>query len=233
MSYQWLKDIRSFLYPPTCLLCESRGYNDLDLCRACADALPRLEHTCTCCARPLQSADVALCGACQRRPPAYDTATAFCRYQPPVDHLIHQLKFQGKLAHARLLGGLLAEHLAARLAAMPECVVPVPLHPRRVRSRGFNQALELARHIGRRLEVPVNHGCVRRTRNTDPQMELPAAARRKNVRRAFAVAKGLAAGHVAIVDDVVTTGSTVNELARVLRRAGVQRIDVWSIARVC
>jgi predicted amidophosphoribosyltransferase len=168
MMHGWLENIRSFLYPPICLLCESKGHNDLDLCQACADALPRLEHACPRCALPVELSDVILCGACQRRPPAFEATIAAYRYQPPVDYLIHQLKFHGRLPHARLLGGLLAEHLTEKLNVLPECIVPVPLHPRRIRERGFNQALELARHIGRRLQVPVNHRCVRRVRHTDP-----------------------------------------------------------------
>lgn len=232
MAYRWMTNLRAFVYPPTCVLCEARGHNDLDLCADCADELPCLRYTCARCALPVESPCVSLCGACQKKPPAFDAATALYHYQPPVDYLIHQLKFHGRLAHARLLGHLLAEHLVDRSNARPECIVPVPLHPRRTRGRGFNQALELAHHIGRRLRVPVDHKCARRLRHTDPQMELPAKARRKNIRGAFAVAAGFDARHVAILDDVVTTGATVDELARTLRRAGAKRIEVWSIARV-
>ncbi|MGH8501673.1 MAG: double zinc ribbon domain-containing protein [Gammaproteobacteria bacterium] len=230
MAYRWMRDLRAFAYPPTCVLCEARGHDDLDLCADCADELPRLGYTCARCALPVASPDVLVCGACQQRPPAFDKAMALYHYQPPVSYLIHQLKFHGRLLHARLLGHLLAEHLSA--SARPECIVPVPLHPRRIRGRGFNQAVELARHIGRRLRVPVDARCVRRNRHTDPQMELPAKARRKNIRGAFEIAAGFNARHVAILDDVITTGATAHELARVLRRAGAERIEVWSIARV-
>lgn len=233
MAYQWLHDLRSFLYPPTCVLCESPGHKDLDLCQACAEGMPHVENACARCALPVQSPGVTLCGACQRNPPAFDAAIALYRYHAPADYLIHQLKFHGRLVHARSLGCLFAAHVLSQSGELPDCIVPVPLHTRRLRSRGYNQALELARHIGRRLQVPVDHRAVRRVRHTDPQMELPAKLRRKNVRGAFQVAAGFEARNVAILDDVVTTGATVNELARVLKKSGAQRVEVWSIARVC
>lgn len=232
MDYRWMRDLRAFVYPPTCALCEAAGHDDLDLCAACAEELPRLGFTCARCALPVASPAVTLCGTCQKKPPAFDAAIALYRYEPPVDLLLQQLKFHGRLAHARLLGHLLAAHLSARSSAQPEVVVPVPLHPRRIRDRGFNQALELSRHVGRRLRIPVNATCVRRVRHTDPQMELPAKSRRKNIRGAFEIEAGFKARHVAILDDVITTGATVDELARTLRRAGAERIEVWSVARV-
>ncbi|HKH20400.1 MAG TPA: ComF family protein, partial [Gammaproteobacteria bacterium] len=113
---------------------------------------------------PVASSDITLCGACQRQPPAIDATIALYLYQHPIDHFIHQLKFHGRLAHAWLLGCLLTKHLAARLSLLPDCIVPVPLHPHRIRARGFNQALELARQIGRRLQVPVDYRTMRRNR---------------------------------------------------------------------
>jgi ComF family protein len=207
MAIQWLEDSRSFVYPPTCLLCEGRARNDLDLCRACADASLYAENSCACCALPIKAPGMTPCGACQRRLPAFDAVIALCHYQPPIDYLIHQLNFHNKLTHARLLGCLLAEHLGAKSILLPECIIPTPLHARRVLNHGDNQALELTRHIGRHLRVPVDHRCVRRIRHTDPQTELSAKARRKNVRGAFKAAQGFDEKHMAIVDDVVTTGA--------------------------
>jgi ComF family protein len=231
MAYRWIERIRSFAYPPVCLLCESAGHDNLDICRACADTLPGIDRGCARCALPVTLPNVTLCGACQRRPPHFQSACALYRYEAPVDHLIRQLKFHGRLPYARLLGCLLGDHLAQRLRDLPDCIVPVPLHPRRLRERGFNQSLELARHAGRRLRIPVDYACVSRTRHTHPQTELPAKLRRKNMRGAFQVTETFGAEHVAILDDVVTTGATVNELARALHRAGVQRVDVWCVAR--
>jgi ComF family protein len=233
MTQRWLGDLRSFLYPATCVLCESPGHHDLDLCRPCAQALPHLSTACLQCALPVVTPDASLCGACRREPPTFDAAVALYHYHPPVDHLIHQLKFHGQLVHARLLGSLLAEHITACARPRLDYIIPVPLHPRRLCSRGYNQALELARHVGRRLEVSVNHRAARRIRHTDPQMELPAKSRHKNVRGAFEITADFAARNVAILDDVVTTGATVNELARAFKQAGVEYVEIWAIARVC
>ena len=114
---------------------------------------------------------------------------------------------------------------------MPGCILPVPLHHRRLKARGFNQSLECARFIARRLNIPIDTQSVKRIKHTPPQMELPLEVRRRNIRGAFAVSQASYSQHVAVVDDVVTTGSTVNELARMLRRAGVKHIQVWSCAR--
>ena len=156
---------------------------------------------------------------------------ALLRYRSPVSELIRGLKFGGRLYVARLLGGLMAERLAARGTAVPERIIPVPLHPRRQRQRGFNQALELARPIARRLGAVLDHDTCRRTRNTRAQSELGARQRRTNVRGAFAATGRLEARHVAVVDDVITTGHTTDELARLLKTHGAERVEVWAAAR--
>jgi ComF family protein len=152
------------------------------------------------------------------------------RYAAPLDRLIPALKFGGKLAHARLLGELLAEELAASGARRPELILPVPLHARRLRERGYNQALELARPVARALGLPLETRACTRLRATAAQSGLDLKARRANLRGAFAV-PALGVKHVAVLDDVVTSGSTVAELARALARAGVERVDVWAVAR--
>jgi ComF family protein len=153
------------------------------------------------------------------------------RYRAPLDAMVKRLKFHGDLQLARLLGTLMAERVAQSADVLPEVIVPVPLHPRRLRRRGYNQALELARPIARRLAVPLEWRQVRRVRATDPQTEVPASLRSRNVKDAFAVAPGFCARRVAIVDDVMTTGHTVNELAKALRRAGAAEISVWVCTR--
>ncbi len=127
----------------------------------------------------------------------------------------------------------MADFLQQRLKdeELPELIIPVPLHRARLRRRGFNQALEIARPVARRLDLKLESRAIRRVRSTSAQMDLPARKRRANIRGAFAVRAGLAATHVALIDDVVTTGATVNELSRVLRRAGVERVEVWVCAR--
>jgi len=156
---------------------------------------------------------------------------AIYHYQSPLNSLIKRLKFNGDLHLARLLGTLMSDRLGQRSLEMPELIVPVPLHGERLRQRGFNQTLELARPIAARLGVALDWRHVKRCRATDTQSELPAKLRAQNVRGAFAVTPGFTARRVAIVDDVMTTGHTVNELAATLRRVGVEDISVWVCAR--
>jgi ComF family protein len=172
-----------------------------------------------------------LCGQCLQDPPSYDSAVSLFRYAYPADHLILRLKFQAQLHLARALGELLARHLKREMQTMPEIIIPVPLHRARLRERGFNQALEIARPIARSLSIPVDYKSCERVRKTSAQSLLPAAERRKNIKGAFRVTRLIAARHVAILDDVMTTGHTVQELAATLRKAGVERIDVWVVAR--
>jgi ComF family protein len=148
-----------------------------------------------------------------------------------MDFLLLQLKFHQKLHLASLLGGLLAEALEGRAAPLPDCLVPVPLHPQRLRERGYNQALELARVVSTRLAVPLDATLCVRQRATAPQTALDGKERRRNLHGAFTVREGNLPRHVAIIDDVVTTGTTVGELARTLRRAGVDTVEVWACAR--
>ncbi|MBI3343558.1 MAG: ComF family protein [Gammaproteobacteria bacterium] len=225
----WAKKLQHWLYPPACVLC-GNAVKEGDLCSGCAVELPYNAAACTRCALPLTSA-AELCGQCLQDPPSYDSAVSLFRYAYPADHLILRLKFQAQLHLARALGELLAEHLKDQMQAMPEIIIPVPLHRSRLRERGFNQALEIARPIARGLSIPVDYKSCERVRKTSAQSLLPAAERRKNIKGAFRVTRPIAARHVAILDDVMTTGHTVQELAATLRKAGVERIDVWVLAR--
>ncbi len=214
------------------MLCGERGEAGLDLCRACRHDLPVIDCACLRCAIPLPASHRhhGLCGPCQRQPPAFERCLAPFAYQAPLDHLLQDLKFNRRLALARTLGQLMAQWLAGQAPPLPGRLMPVPLHPARLRERGFNQSLELARPIARRLGLPLDiHGC-QRLRNTPPQAGLSARQRHGNLKGAFGV-KGTMAGHVAIIDDVMTTGDTVQELARTLRKAGAERVDVWVCAR--
>jgi ComF family protein len=228
---KWPSIIQEWLYPPTCLLCGDPGCDGVDLCLSCREALPFISRACPRCALPVAAAEPQLCNACRTNPPAFHAAFAPLRYEEPVGHLVRSLKFAARYPAARLLGTLLSEQLAGR-ADQPEAILPVPLHAARYRERGYNQAIEIARTASRRLGVPLDLDACRRVRATSAQAQLAAVERRKNLRGAFAVrAAELPYGHVAILDDVVTTGSTVNELARTLRAAGVARVDVWACAR--
>jgi ComF family protein len=229
----WLNSIRYWLYPATCVICGQPGAGDQDLCSGCRAALPFLLPACRRCAAPLPESALGagLCGECQRHPPAFHAAFALLRYDTPTDHLIQRLKFGGRLQYARLLGELMAERLARRHQAPPQALIPVPLHPTRQRQRGFNQAMELARPISRQLGVPVVTNLCLRARATAAQSGLAARERRANLRDAFSLTGAPRYDHVALVDDVMTTGNTVDELARLLGRAGVSIVEVWSAAR--
>lgn len=222
----------ALVFPPRCRLCgATTGVGD-SLCAGCLTDLPWLIGGCARCARALPDGiSVELCGACLRKPPVFDAATALLRYRAPVDYLIRRLKFSGELAVAPLLARQLAKKIAERTNTLPELLIPVPLHQGRLRERGFNQATELARLLSRRLKIPVQHKLCRRSRYTPPQSLTPLEARRSNLRGAFRIEGELHARHVAIIDDVLTTGHTASELAGVLRYAGARVIEVWVVAR--
>lgn len=208
-----------------CLLCGISGARD-GVCAACAVDLPALAGPmCLNCAAPLTAGDV--CGACLAHPPRYDRVTAAYVYDFPVDALIQAYKYGGELRLARLLGKALAQ----RATAPVDVVVPMPLSTERLRLRGYNQALELARHIGRSHGIAVwPHAC-RRVIDTPAQALLPWRERPRNVRGAFVCDADLAGLRVAVVDDVLTTGATLNELARNLKRAGAAEVHGWVAAR--
>jgi ComF family protein len=230
MFYNSLKNVQSWLRPRCCLVCQGRAADGRGFCAECAAALPVLGPACPQCAAPHDiGADNTCCGRCQTEPPAYNASTALFRYSFPIDRLIQGLKYHGQLHHARVLGELLAARLAAR--PTPECILPVPLHPARLRERGYNQSLELARILARRLGVKLDYRALQRTRPTVPQTGLALDERARNVRKAFTLAPGFNARRVAVVDDVMTSGHTVNAVAKCLRRAGVEEVEVWVVAR--
>lgn len=226
-----LRNIQSWLFPGNCLLCAARTPAGQPLCAGCAAALPRITAACPRCAASLTDAGTTACGACQQHRLHFDTTQALFRYQPPIDRLIQNLKYHRQLSLARVLGNLLAEHLQACAVPRPDMLVPVPLHRTRLRERGSNQSLELARVVARRFDLPLTTHAVRRVRATPPQTTLTSNERRRNVRNAFHTTVDFSGKTVAIVDDVMTSGHTVNALARCLRRAGATNVAVWVAAR--
>lgn len=212
-----------------CLLCGAPGVRGMDLCAGCLADMPRNCTCCACCALPLPEPG-ALCGQCLRHAPPWQAAWVPFRYAWPLDRLETRYKFSASLAAGRALTALWRERLPPEL---PQAIVPVPLHRSRLRQRGYDQALELARAIARDVRRPLRADVLWRRRATTAQSTLDAAARRRNVRGAFALRAGDdLPDHVALFDDVMTTGTTLAECARVLMRAGVTRVDVWALARV-
>ena len=217
-----------------CMLCGDRAGRRLSLCEPCEADLPRPTELCLWCGtRRLQSAvGLGPCGRCGPQVRVVNQVEAAFRYTHPVSLLVQRLKFRGELAAARVLGELCAEGLETAYSEYPLLIIPLPIHNARLKQRGFNQALEIARPIAKAFAVPLDRGQVTRTRPTQPQSDLVGfAARLNNVRDAFAVS-GPLPDYVAIVDDVLTSGATAFALARCLRRHGAKRIDLWVAARV-
>lgn len=229
----WSTFVQSLL-PAACVLCGGPGQPpDLDLCAACESELVANEPACDRCGNPLAgiTGGALVCGACIRSRPRFHRSFCAFRYAYPIDHLVLALKFHGAVAQGRVLGTLLGRRLSSRTAQeMPDCIVPMPLSDERFRERGYNQAIELALPVSRILGIPLRTDLVVRQRHTREQAALTRKDRKKNVRGAFAVKGGAADASIAVLDDVVTTGSTANELARVLVRAGAREVQVWAVA---
>ena len=235
-----LRQLADRLYLPNCVLCGGSASGSpgdcLDLCRHCYQQLPLNSSACRLCALPLpeHSTVDAVCGRCLKKAPAFDYSLSILLYEQPVVWLVQQLKFNQCLTHSRLLGEVMRDQVIDRIQCEedpPQCLLPVPLSSQRQRERGFNQSIELARPLAKAIDLPLVCDIAQRTRHTERQTGLDAKQRHQNLRGAFALIKPLHYEHVLIVDDVVTTGATVNELARVLKRAGVKRVGVLSVAR--
>jgi ComF family protein len=225
----WLRRAGRALLSPRCLLCGEPGMAGRDLCASCAATLPWNHDACPRCAIPLPVAGT--CGACLQKPPAVRETHAALVYGFPLDRLVPRFKFHNDLAAGRLLSELMVEGFAG--LPRPDALVPVPLHRDRLRQRGYDQALELARPLARALQIPLLVDALARSRATAPQSELDAGARQRNLRRAFEVRAGVALPeHVVLVDDVMTTGATLEAAAKTLLRAGVVRVDAWVCTRV-
>jgi ComF family protein len=218
--------IRQVLLAQDCLLCQAAS-GDRILCDACVRELPCSTSACPRCALAGPGDDE--CGACLADPPHYDASRAAFTYAYPVDALIQSLKYGGQLA----LAGWFAQQLQQRIgqAAGVDLIVPLPLHPARLAERGFNQAAEIAKALSRKSGIRMDAHSARRVRNTRPQTDLPWRERRANIRHAFSCERDLAGLNVAVIDDVMTTGATLNEFARTLKQSGARRVQNWVVAR--
>ncbi|MGI3131652.1 ComF family protein [Halopseudomonas pachastrellae] len=231
--YKWIKN--NLLQP--CLLCLSATEAQHDgICHACLTDLPWQQGCCERCALPLPHSS-SLCGRCLKSPPAFCRAVVPMLYRFPLDALIPAFKYHRHNRYGWLLAQLLAEHLQQQLAEpealIPDLLLPVPMHPRRQAQRGYNQAFELARDLAKTLELPCRADLLQRVRQTTAQEGLDAAARRRNLRGAFTCPKPeqLEGQHLALIDDVMTTGATLNEASRTLLAAGAASVQVWCVAR--
>ncbi|MCK4842017.1 MAG: ComF family protein [Methylococcales bacterium] len=232
MVNNWLNIIQEYLIPPTCILCGNVGFNSQDICHACFKDIRRNIDCCYRCAETFETANKIpqLCGQCISQTPFFDDTYAPFLHQGIIRFLIASLKFNRQYKNARLLGYLLASHLEKN-AEMPELIIPIPLHPQRYRERRFNQSIEIAKTVSKQFNIPIDTKSCIRNRNTTHQTELPAKQRHINIKNAFQIIKQIDTHHIAILDDVMTTGSTANEMAKVLKKAGVTRVDIWVCAR--
>ena len=230
-----LSKVGSLIYPKVCLQCDDAGQSDMDLCVCCYQHLPWIEHACERCALPLPGSNAPVCGACSRRELYFNHASSPFQFEGFIRDAIYEFKFNNKLNQGKLLAQLFLRHIEKNHIEIPEVVVPVPLYKKRIQKRGYNQALEIARIVSKELGCELAYNEIYRNRDTSVQMDLPAKKRHNNVKDAFSVKEKstiLKNKHVCIIDDVMTTGNTVNEVAKCVRKAGTKRIDVWCVARV-
>ncbi len=224
------------LFSPCCVLCSTKVTGAISLCQPCLEDLPRIKTTCYQCGLPLKNRQgESLCGQCQQSLPPIDYLISSLHYTYPVGYLVSQLKFQRDLTYAKIFSQLLLTtlqmHYRERYSERPEIIIPVPLHKKRSRQRGFNQALEIAQPIAKALNIPIVANAIKRIKYTEAQSLLSALERCKNLRNSFVLSKPITAEHIVLVDDVVTTGTTVYELATLLKKSGVRKVGVWAVAR--
>ncbi|MDR1890242.1 MAG: ComF family protein [Zoogloeaceae bacterium] len=220
------------LLPPLCLLCGARiplrrQGDDVAFCPDCLSDLPVLQAAhCPDCL--IETEHGERCGACLAHAPDFDYARALYRYEFPVNRLIHGLKYQARFAPARTWGRMLAVQTADFPA---DCVLPLPLHAERLAERGYNQALEIARHCACARGLPLERESLQKRRATPPQSSLSLKARQRNLKGAFSCQRDFSGRHLLLVDDVLTTGATANEAARVLKLHGAASVGIAVVAR--
>lgn len=222
------------LFKSQCVLCNSKVDTKISLCEACRADLPLVEFACQACALPMESdSKSSLCGQCISLRSYVDYSINLFHYATPVDYLIGQMKFKQQLSVAAVLADLLKNHInnAQLEHGLPDALIAVPLHKKRLIKRGFNQSLEIIKPLAKSKNIPVLLNTIARSKDTPVQTNLSKQARKKNVSGCFTLLKKPLHSHIVIVDDVVTTGATTNELAKLLKKSGVAKVGVWSLAR--
>ena len=230
MVYIWSKNIQ------TCLVCDEATESAECVCNVCETELPWLIEQCEVCALPLPM-DGLICGQCLKQPPAFKQVIAPWTYRFPIDSLISRFKHQARWPYGHMLARQLGRHLQHRYdntaLSRPDCLLPVPMARKRLRERGYNQALMLARWLSQDLTIDHDADVLLRPHETVAQQALDAKTRKRNLLNAFALAPDaqVQGRHFALVDDVLTTGATAHSLARLLINAGARQVDVYCLAR--
>jgi ComF family protein len=234
---RWLNIVQRYLLPGTCIHCNKLSDRFYDLCKPCEIEFPRVKDPCESCGLPLpaNNYDGHICGACIIMPPPFKHIVAAFDYAQPIDRLIKAFKYQSKLAFGKVLTHQLLLNVQTfyQKRDLPELLIPMPLHTKRLRQRGFNQSIEICRHLSRHLQIPYNYNLCYRNRSTPQQEGLNEKARKQNIRGAFSAYCQDLPKSVAIIDDVVTTTASARELSKLLKRNGVDEVHIWSLARAC
>lgn len=226
MRYLW--------FPNVCRICEKslpKSITNCFFCQECYETLPWNQQACLRCALPLEMGSI--CGECLTAPLTTSICFSPFIYKPPISYLITQLKFYHQLWCGQVLGLLLASKIEDYYhgKTLPEAIIPIPLHRQRLRQRGFNQAVQIAKPLSRQLKIPLYRNDFIRHKYTEPQSELTAAQRKHNISAAFSTRKKRPLKYVAVLDDVITTGQTLREFSKTLKKQGINEIDLWSCAR--
>ena len=220
-----------------CLVCKGHTTFSSPICSNCLQCLPAPDAFCSQCGLPMPDSYSELCAQCLQQRPPFDICLSAFIYRYPVNHIIQKIKYNRRLELispmvSPLIDALIDHYLEH---PWPDAIIPVPLHKKKIRTRGFNQSLLLAKAISKKLpegiQCPLVPELITKQRDTQPQQNLPAKARRKNIRGAFTVSNKISYKHIAVIDDVVTTSETVSEISRTLKKKGVQQVDVWCLAR--
>lgn len=221
---------QAFIIPPRCVLCERQLMNPYPVCRRCYRQFTPLTNYCDCCGYP--DIDTRRCGPCLSQPPPFEVYVPIFMYQDELKALIHHYKFQQQLylskVFAKIMRGPIQRHY--RDKTYPSLLIAMPSHPKRTRERGFNPALEIAKYLSLYCQIPLEYKAVKRVKSSPPQSSLPLKLRATNVRAAFRCERQLP-HHIAVVDDVMTSGETLKSLCRMLKRHGATQIDLWVLAR--
>lgn len=229
MNDKWLKFkhmLKSSFFPQTCLLCSASKGEGFGICKNCLDDLPH--HTSCCPQCGLLSFEGQLCGACIASPPDFDATKAAFTYEYPISQVLQQYKYNQQLFLAETFAELMLQKIQAQNI---DLIIPMPLHPNRLQERGFNQSLEVSRIIGKHLNIRVNSQAVSRIKLSPPQASLPLKERVRNMKGPFICNEDLSVMRIALIDDVMTTGASLNALAKAVKAKGAAHVECWLIAR--
>lgn len=212
------------------MLCHTAQCKGSVVCHDCKVYFQTLEPACTTCAMPLPDPHFLRCGQCIIQKPSIDLVMTHYRFQEPLRMILHQFKYHEGFYLTSLITQLMIEALP--IGYQTECIIPVPMHLKRLQQRGFNHALHLAKPLARYLKVPLEHRICKKIIHTPSQAGLKAHTRKHNLRHAYSIKK-TNYQHVTLIDDLITTGNTANEIAKELKKAGVKRVDLWCCAKTC